>query len=215
VLTGTGDRYETTGERRMAVEAAARSLEQRGHVLVDLDWSEFEAMVAASGRTFGTIVAVALAAQIQAAGISIGGAEPLTQAFAARGQGVSGAMLWHSLTEGVLVSRDLWRIFERVDVIVSPMLASAPLHGGSFPTDHADTDLHLDRMTAFAPLAALANIGGFPAITLPYGADDDGLPLPVQLMAPFAHEPLLLALATELEAEGRWQHRFPVAGLDA
>jgi amidase len=95
------------------------------------------------------------------------------------------------------------------------MLASAPLPIGSFPTDHDDTELQLDRMTAFAPLAALANIAGFPAITLPFGADADGLPLPVQLIAPFGHEPLLLVLAGKLEAEGRWQHRFPVAGLHA
>lgn len=215
VLTGTGLGSPTQGERSMAVESAARSLEDQGHMLVDLDWSEFEAMVATSGRTFGMIVAVALAARVDASGIAIEGAEPLTQAFAARGRDVSGAALWNSLNEGVLVSRDLWKIFERVDVIVSPMLASAPLGTGSFPTDHSDTNLHLGRMTAFAPLAALANIAGFPAITLPYGADGDGLPLPVQLMAPFGHEPLLLALAAELEAEGRWQHRFPVAGLSA
>ena len=93
------------------------------------------------------------------------------------------------------------------------MLASAPLPIGSFPTNHEDAELQLDRMAAFAPLASLANISGFPAITLPFGADAGGLPLPVQLMAPFGHEPLLLALAAQLESEDRWQHRFPVAGL--
>jgi len=81
--------------------------------------------------------------------------------------------------------------------------------------DHGDADLQLDRMAAFAPLAALANISGFPAITLPFGADVDGLPLPVQMIAPMGHELLLLALAGRLEAEGRWQHRYPVAGLAA
>lgn len=215
VLTGTGAAYPTAIERSAAVEDAALHLEAQGHTLVDLDASEFESMIAASGRTFATIVSVSLAAQVEAPGIVIDDAEPLTRAFAAHGRAMSGTMLWNSLNEGVLVSRDLWRIFERVDVIVSPMLGSAPLPTGSFPTDHGDTERHLDRMTAFAPLAALANISGFPAITLPFGADGDGLPLPVQLMAPFGHEPLLLSLAAQLEAEGRWQHRFPVAGLDA
>lgn len=213
VLTGTGAAYPTSAERSAVVEAAALGLETRGHALVDLDALEFETMIAASGRTFGTIVSVSLASQVEALGIAIGQAEPLTQAFADRGRLVSGTALWNSLNEGVLVSRDLWRIFDRVDVIVSPMLASAPLPTGSFPTDHDDTELHLDRMTAFAPLAALANIAGFPAITVPFGADADGLPLPVQLIAPFGHEPLLLSLAAELEADGRWHHRFPVAGL--
>jgi amidase len=96
-----------------------------------------------------------------------------------------------------------------------PILASAPLPIGSFPSDHGDTELHLHRMTAFAPLASLANIAGFPAITLPFGMDAESLPLPVQIMAPMGHEALLLALAARLEAEGRWQHRFPIAGLAA
>eukprot|EP01032_Pedospumella_encystans_P002573 gene2573-3029_t len=69
-------------------------------------------------------------------------------------------------------------------------------------------------MAAFAPLAALANASGFPALTLPFGADEDGLPLPVQMIAPMGADALLLRLAAVLEQNGRWQHRFPVAGLD-
>jgi amidase len=68
-------------------------------------------------------------------------------------------------------------------------------------------------MTAFAPRACLANISGFPALTLPFGQDEHAMPLPAQIMAPMGYEPRLLSLATRLEAEGRWQHRFPVAGL--
>ena len=215
VLTATGDRYPTKTERSEAVEAAALSLEAQGHGLVPLDWPEFDAMVAASGRTFGAIVAANLASLVDGLGIAIDAAEPLTQAFVARGRALSATALWDSLNEGVLVSRDLWRVFERVDVLLTPMLACAPLPIGSFPTGHDDADRQLDRMTAFAPLAALANIAGFPAITIPFGTDTDGLPLPVQLIVPFGHEPLLLALAGQFEAEGRWQHRFPVAGLAA
>ncbi len=58
-----------------------------------------------------------------------------------------------------------------------------------------------------------AGVSGFPALTLPYGADALGLPLPVQLMAPFGAEKRLLALAARLESDARWAHRFPVAGL--
>ena len=215
VLTGTGSRHPTTDDRSAAVAAAAQSLLAEGCALVDLDWPEFDSMVAASDRTFGVIVSVNLAALMDGLSLAVDQAEPLTQAFVARGRALSGPAFWNSLNEGVLVARDLWRIFDRVDAILTPMLASAPLPIGSFPTDHGDAELQLDRMTAFAPLAALANISGFPAITLPFGADADGLPLPVQLIAPFGYEPMLLALAEQLEAEGRWQHRFPVAGLAA
>jgi amidase len=215
VLSTTGGMHPTTAERSAAVEAAARSLEAAGHTLVNLDYSAFDAMVAASGRAFGTIVSANLASLVDTLALPVENAEPLTQAFIAEGRAMSATTLWNRLSEGVIVSRDLWRIFEGVDVILAPMLADAPLPIGSFPVNHGDAGLQLDRMAAFAPLAALANISGFPAITLPYGADADGLPLPVQFIAPFSHEPLLLSLAAALEAEGRWQHRFPVAGLAA
>jgi len=215
VLTQTGDRHATSPDRSAAVDAAALALEAQAHSLTRLNWAMFDDMVSASGRAFGAIISVNLAALVDAMGLDMAQTERLTQAFVMRGRALSAAALWESLNEAVLVSRDLWHIFDRVDVILAPMLASAPLPIGSFPTNHDDADRQLDRMADFAPLASLANISGFPAITLPFGADADGLPLPVQLIAPFGHEPLLLALAGQLEAEGRWQHRFPVAGFSA
>ncbi|QKK21434.1 amidase [Rhizobium indicum] len=213
LLTDTGSIYPTEGERLAAIGDAARALESDGHEIVPLSWTEFECSVAASRRAFADIVSVNLAALIKAAALDESRAEPLTQAFAARGRALSATMLWNTLSEAVLVSGNLWALFDRVDCILMPLLSSAPLVIGSFPSDHADTDLHLERMTAFAPLACLANISGFPALTLPFGQDEHAMPLPVQIMAPMGHEPRLLSLAARLEAEGRWQHRFPVVGL--
>ncbi|MBL0373670.1 amidase [Rhizobium sp. KVB221] len=213
VLLDTGRQYPTDADRLAAVEAAARALGPDGHTIVPLEWADFEPGVAAISRAFGDIVSVNLATLFQTLALDVANTEPLTQAFVARGQAMAATALWDSLNAGVLVSRDLWSIFDTVDCILMPMLSSAPLAIGSFPSDHQDTDLHLDRMNAFAPLAALANVSGFPALTLPFGNDAGGLPLPVQIMAPMGHEPLLLSLAARLEAECRWQHRFPIAGL--
>jgi len=213
LLVDTGSAYPTEGNRLAAVEAAARALESDGHEIVPLAWADFEWSVAASGRAFADIVSVNLAALMKAAALDEGRAEPLTQAFAARGRALPATSLWNTLNEAILVSRNLWTLFDRVDCILMPMLSSSPLAIGSFPSDHADTDLHLERMAAFAPLACLANISGFPALTLPFGQDEHAMPLPVQIMAPMGSEPRLLSLAARLEAEGRWQHRFPVAGL--
>lgn len=215
LLTDTGSEFPTTDERLAAVEAAARALEADGAEIVPLTWRNFEATVRASNRAFGDIVVVNLAGFLDGLSLDIAVAEPMTQAFVLRGRAMSATALWDSLNGGVLASRDLWVMFDALDCIVMPMLASAPLPIGSFPSDHSDTDLHLRRMAAFAPLASLANISGFPALTLPFGADADGLPLPVQLMAPIGHEALLLALAARLEAEQRWQHPFAVAGFSA
>lgn len=215
LLAGTGSKYPTDSKRLEAIEAAAHSLEAFGHQIVPLGWAEFEQSVDASGRALGDIIAVNLASFIDTLSVDISLAEPLTQAFIERGHALTGPTLWASLNGAVQTSRALWNLFDRVDCILMPMLAKAPLAIGSFPFDHGNTELQLERMAAFAPLASLANISGFPALTLPFGSDADGLPLPVQIMAPMGHEPLLLSLAARLEAEGRWQHRFPVAGLTA
>ncbi|MBP1860508.1 amidase [Rhizobium herbae] len=215
LLTETGMKYPTDSKRIEAIEDAARALEADGHQIVPLRWAEFEQSVKASGRALGDIIAVNLASFIDTLALDISRAEPLTQAFIERGRALTGLALWTSLNGAVQTSHTLWTIFDRVDCMLMPMLAKAPLAIGSFPFDHGNTELQLERMAAFAPLASLANISGFPALTLPFGADADGLPLPVQIMAPMGHEPLLLSLAARLEAEGRWQHRFPVAGLAA
>lgn len=214
-LPDTGADHPTAPERAQAVEAAGRSLEAQGHHLVPLDWPALAPMAAASDRVFLAIVAVNLAELAASLGLDLGAAEPLTQAVAARGQALSGTELWAALTAGVLVSRDLWRLFDGFDLLLAPMLNTAPRRLGWLPTDHRDVERHFAAMAGFAPLATLANVSGFPALTLPYGADAAGLPLPLQLIAPVGAEALLLAIAARLEAEGRWQHRHPLAGFDA
>ena len=215
LLADTGQRYAIEPDRAQAVEAAASFLESQGNELVSIRWGEVESAVQASARAFGDIISVNIASLIDDLELDTRLAETMTQAFIMRGHAVPATALWNCLNGAVRASRILWDVFDRVDVVVMPMLASAPPLIGSFPTDHSDTDLHLDRMTSFAPLAALANISGFPAITLPFGEDGEGLPLPVQLMAPMGEDKLLLQLASVLEAEQRWQHRFPIAGFPA
>ncbi|MBT9369778.1 amidase [Rhizobium sp. CSW-27] len=212
VLTETGEDLPTTSERCGVIEEAARHLESLGHTLVPVPFSAIGAIAETSRRAFVDIVCINLADTFTRFNLDAAKTEVLTQAVIERGLSISARSLWQILNSMVLVSRDLWRLFDGIDCLLSPMLSSAPLPVGSFPSGHRDTDLHFHRMAAFAPLAALANASGFPALTLPFGADPQGLPLPVQLMAPMGAEPLLLQLAATLEQDGRWQHRFPIAG---
>ncbi len=215
LLTDTGGRYAIESDRAQAIEAAANFLERQGNELMSIRWDEVESAVQASARAFGDIISVNIACLIDDLELDIRLAERMTQAFIMRGCAMRATTLWNSLNGAVKASRILWELFDTVDVIVMPMLASAPPPIGSFPTDHSDIELHLERMTSFAPLASLANISGFPAITLPFGEDAQGLPLPVQIMAPMGEDNLLLQLASALEAEQRWQHRYPIAGFPA
>ncbi|RDJ03771.1 amidase [Rhizobium grahamii] len=211
LLTDTGVRFPTAGDRLDAVEAAAISLEADGHAIVRLQWTDFETAVGYSARAFEDIVAVNLVNLVQDFNLDMTMAERLTQAVVEQGSAMPAAALWASLNKALLVSHHMWTVFDKVDCVLSPMLSSAPLAVGSFPSDHGDTELHFERMAAFAPLAPLANVSGVPALTLPFGSDAAGLPLPIQLMAPVGRDLQLLSLARRLEAEERWRHPFPIA----
>ncbi|MFF2322852.1 amidase [Agrobacterium sp. NPDC058088] len=213
VLSDTGLDLPTSPERRLVVDDAAKYLEAAGHTLVPVSFTAIEAIAAQSRQCFVDIVCINLADTITRFDLDSSKTERLTQAVIEKGLSLSARDVWHSLNSMLMVSRDLWRLFDGIDCLISPILSSAPLPVGSFPSDHSDTELHFHRMAAFAPLAALANVSGFPAISLPFGSDRAGLPLPVQLMAPMGADHLLLQLAEQLEQDGRWQHRFPVAGL--
>ena len=53
------------------------------------------------------------------------------------------------------------------------------------------------------------NVTGQPAISLPLHWNDDGLPVGVQLVAPFGREDLLIRVAAQLERARPWAERTP------
>ena len=214
LLTGTGEAYPTSPERSAAVESAALLLESDGHRIIPVKWERFRQPVDDSANIFAGLINTNLAELAETSGLDFSRAELITQAAVERGQSMSATDLWQLMNAMVLVSHVLWQLFEEIDCLLTPMLSSAPRTIGEFPTDHRDIDLHFHRMTSFAPLAALANISGMPAITLPIDKDTNGLPLPIQLLAPMGCEKLLIALGLKLETDAQWHHRYQVAGLE-
>lgn len=214
MLLDTGDQFPTSPDRLEAVFSAGKSLEADGHELIALDWKELASLVENSGRIFSGIIITNLAELEHSTDWDFSKAEPITQAAVDAGHKISGVELWELLNQMVLVCRDLWRVFDDYDCLLTPMLSTAPKPIGSFPMDHKDINLHFERMAAFSPLATLANVSGCPAITLPFGEDENALPLPIQLLAPMGCEKLLLSLAARMESELRWTHKYPIAGLD-
>ena len=86
-----------------------------------------------------------------------------------------------------------------VDVILSPVLGYAtPRLGYLSPAQ--DYETKLKRLIRFAGYTPLQNTLGSPAIALPLGQNDDGLPMSFQLAAAPGQERILLELAFEIEA---------------
>jgi amidase len=93
------------------------------------------------------------------------------------------------------------------DVLVTPVLARSPL-----PAVQWHRRGWLPNMVSnvrFAPYAAPWNITGFPALTVPVGVRQDGLPAAVQLVGPPGTELLLLAIAGQMELAAPWRRHAP------
>jgi Asp-tRNA(Asn)/Glu-tRNA(Gln) amidotransferase A subunit family amidase len=95
------------------------------------------------------------------------------------------------------VRRSVARIFEDVDLLALPTVpAAAPpienptvtLPSGDHPADHANV-----RQTG------VGNLTGLPGINVPAGFDPRGLPIGLQLLAPWGAEARLLDAAKHIE----------------
>lgn len=105
-----------------------------------------------------------------------------------------------------------WRLAEHfrpdgVDALLLPTLPTPTPELGYL--DVTDPESMWARSSSFSVCASMFNLSGQPAISLPLGADEDGLPVGVQLAADYAREDLLLRLAGQLEAAAPWQRVAP------
>jgi len=94
-----------------------------------------------------------------------------------------------------------------VDVIIAPTTAQPPLRVDAI--DEKSTAKTDQIITSACPYTWPWNWLGWPAVSIPAGFTDDGLPVGVQLMGKPNSEPLLLSLAAQLEAELRWYDTKP------
>ncbi len=100
-------------------------------------------------------------------------------------------------------------IFQKYDVILCPVLASKTVKNGTLLDPELPFDVAFERIRQYAPFTALQNITGEPAISLPLGMSQDGLPIGVQFAAPMGHDRVLLELSFEIEHAKPWPH-FPI-----
>jgi amidase len=95
------------------------------------------------------------------------------------------------------------------DVILTPTLARPPRPLGELDPDGDDPAATFRRSGLFTPYTPVTNITGSPAISLPLGHHEDGVPLGIHLIARPAEEGTLLALSAQIEAARPWSGRRP------
>jgi amidase len=199
----------------IATEAAAALLEAQGHRVepthVDaLDAPEFvEAFLLVWAAGIGADVDHYWAGKL---GRPIGQdeVEPLTWTLveAARAANASDFLDAHRKLQAI--SRRVAQWYEGgFDLLLTPTLAEPPPLLGEFDSP-PENPLHgLLRAAALVPFTPPFNVSGQPAISLPLHWNEDGLPIGVQLVAPYGREDVLLRVAAQLEEAAPWAQRRP------
>ena len=105
-----------------------------------------------------------------------------------------------------LIRRDFERAFASVDVLLTPTSPSTAFRFGA----HSEDPL---AMYLADLLTIPANMAGLPAISVPCGFDQQGLPIGVQLITGVLQEELLLQVAHQYEQAAQVMLRRPAAEL--
>lgn len=101
-----------------------------------------------------------------------------------------------------LIKRDFERAFGHVDVLVCPTVPTTAYLAGEKSDDPLSMYLG-DLMTI------PANLAGLPAMSLPCGFDDDGMPIGIQLIGNVLREDLLFEVGYAYEQSTDWHKRKP------
>jgi amidase len=201
---------DVDGDCAAAATDAARLLEQLGHdVEEDAPATLFEPELLAGARA---LLATHAAAELDAWSARLGrtlaeaDVEPLTWQMVEQGRAVSGAAVLALLErQHELAARasSWWRspAGDGYDVLVTPATAEPGPPLGAYKQGYTP-----GRAGAFT---RVFNVTGQPALSLPLGWPDDGMPRGVQLVAAYGREDVLVRLAAQLEAAAPWAHRRP------
>ena len=186
---------------RRAVEETAARLRTLGHTVEDED-PPYPLVSPATSRYLGGIA--------QDAG-RVERPERLqrrTRGFARIGRSIPPPLLDWALKDDT--SGRMEPFFGRHDVLLMPVAARPPVRAGEWEGRSALRTLL--GLIAVYPFAAHWNLTGHPALAIPAGTSDEGLPIGVQLVGRKGSEATLLGLAAQLEAELGWaEHRPPVS----
>jgi amidase len=191
-----------SGEQREAWERTGALLSTLGHDVIERD----PAYGLAQLEFFQTWVRGIYEASLAVPDRSL--LEPSTRQMAALGRYLvppfrRAALLAH---RPVTTARIL-ALWDEIDVLVTPGTARTAIAAeGGYGRPAL---LAVNVSGRFTPFTSLFNFTGQPAVTLPAGMGQDGLPLSVQLVGRHGAEDVLYSLAGQIEVAAPWGERRP------
>jgi amidase len=186
------------------VSSTATLLASLGHDVVEIPHPVDDSFGPDFLRYWGLLAGLArlLGAQEFGPGFDRSRVEPFTLELAsvAREQAM---LLPGTLRRLRALARDHETVYADCDVVLSPVLSHEPPLLGHLGPDVAPRT-HLLRVLRYVSFTPLQNVSGSPAVSLPLATSANGVPMGVQVAAPFGHERRLLELAFELEESVPW-----------
>ena len=128
-------------------------------------------------------------------------ADPVAQVGGYAAQQISAPDYLRALRVRAVVQRKMDDIFQQVDVLAAPSLAtsatplSMALDGPGFDFDD--------------PLGGIGNLCGLPAVSIPSGFTHDNLPVGIQFVGNVLGEQELVAVANTVQSQTDWHRRRP------
>jgi amidase len=225
ITTTAPDGSTDTDPRCVAVaESAGRLLEEMGHTVEPArpePWDDPEAAAALVGH-FLAAYGVWTAGEVEHLGrlagrdVVPGDVEAGTWAIAESGRAVTGVAYLAAIEFFHGLTRRMARFWaepheggDGYDLLLTPTLAEPPPLLGQFGATDDNPLQGVFRSASLVPFVTPFNISGQPALSLPLGWSDDGLPIGVQLVAAYGREDLLVRVAAQLELAAPWADRRP------
>ena len=199
-------------ECRQSAEDAARLCESFGHH-VAVGRPEFD--TAAFRAATRTLVAANVLATLETRAKAVGktleasDVEPLTWSIVELGRGCRAADYARSITTIHAVGRVVARFFAGYDILLTPTMCSPPWPIGVLSLSAGDTTAYFTALNRSIGFTSLFNASGNPAASLPVHWSAQGLPVGVQIVAPFGEEATIFRLAAQIETARPWKDRRP------
>ena len=186
-----------------AVKATAKLLSSLGHAVIEVDPRYPDPTAAFVPQFFAGIRAEADEVEHPDR------LERRTKETRRLGAWVTPAVTEWAIRQSMKISVKANRVFDQCDVLLTPAIAHRPPLAGVI-SGRGTVASALASMPAIA-YAALWNVAGNPAASVPVGIGADGMPLAVQLVGRTDDEPMLLSLSAQMEQS----QSFPVLQMGA
>ena len=194
-----------------AAQLAAKQLSEMGCAVEEM--TAPDELGATACNIARTVLTASLAEWTQAFAIPDGELPSVVAAIAAEGRSMPASVLFGASRDMAKVGYELWEGATGFDVVLSPVLAAGPPEFGAFDLSSLSPDALFAKMQDVAPNAALANVTGCPALAFPYGKDERGVPIGLQVMGRVGTDMALLNMVGRIaDALPPTSFPYPVAG---